>query len=243
MLPALVWSGRPQVAVAQALLHAVPSGPDLITPAVADRGRKGAGKVVGQLFGVRSGDRVDAFVMTAAGLASVTPLQAALLLAAPETAAVQGRGDLLPLTPGELAVLVQDRQVRPFAAGAGLPAVVPELLDDVSGGMCTTSEHAITTGNALPEAADALRTSSASEAGTVLADRIVVAPGGGALVRTDTGSLTLVTDLGRRHALPVAGVLSGLGYQGIEPVTVPGEFVGLLPAGPALDPELATRTQ
>ncbi len=239
VLPALVWSGRPQTAVAQALLHAIPSGEDLVTPPVPDRGRKFAGRTVGQLFGVRSGDRIDAFVLTSDGLAAVTPLQAALLLAAPETAAVQGRAELLPLTPGELAALVQDRQVRPFAAGAGLPAAVPELLDAVSGLACTTSETTFTTGNTLPEAPAALRTSSSSPAGTVLADKIVVAPGGGALVRTDTGNLTLVTDLGRRHALPVAGVLSGLGYQGVEPVTVPGEFVGLLPVGPALDPGLA----
>ncbi|GAA3237046.1 type VII secretion protein EccB [Dactylosporangium siamense] len=243
VLPALVWSGRPQVAVAQALLNAVRSGADLITPAVADRGRKVDQKVVGQLFGVRSGDRVDAFVMTGEGLASVTPLQAALLLAAPETAAVQGRGELLPLTPGELAVLVQDRQVRPFPAGADLPHAAPELLVNDVGVVCTTSANVISTSNAMPGTPGGLRTSSASPAGTVLADRIVVAPGGGALVRTDTGNLTLVTDLGRRHALPVADVLSGLGYQGVEPVTVPGEFVGLLPAGPALDPELATRTQ
>jgi type VII secretion protein EccB len=243
VLPALVWSGRPQVAVAQAFLHAVPSGADLVTPAVADRGRKVAGKVAGQVFGVRSGDRVDAFVMTGDGLASLTPLQAALLLAAPETAAVQGRGDLLPLTPGELAALVQDRQVRPFAAGTDLPAAVPQLLDGVSGAMCTTSAATITTGNSLPDMARILTTGAASATGTVLADRIVVAPGGGALVRTDTGNLTLVTDLGRRHALPVSDVLSGLGYQGVEPVTVPGEFVGLLPAGPALDPELAAHAQ
>ncbi|WP_327007014.1 type VII secretion protein EccB [Dactylosporangium sp. NBC_01737] len=240
VLPALVWSGRPQTAVAQAFLHAVPSGADLVTPAVEGRGRKVAGKVAGQLFGVRSGDRVDAFVMTADGLASVTPMQAALLLAAPETAAVQGRGELLPLTPGEFAALVHDRQVRPFPAGAGLPATVPQLLDAVSGAVCTTSEATITTGNALP---DVTRVPETSQTGTILADRIVVAPGGGALVRTDTGNLTLVTDLGRRHALPVAGVLAGLGYQGVEPVTVPGEFVGLLPVGPALDPELAAHAQ
>ncbi len=243
VLPALVWSGRPQVAVAQAFLHAVPSGADLVTPPVADRGRKVAGRVVGQLFGVRSGDRVDAFVMTGDGLASVTPLQAALLLAAPETATVQDRAELLPLTPGELSGLVQGREVRPFPSGAGLPAAPPQLLDVAFGVTCTTSANVITTSPSLPEKPDAVRTSSTSATGTVLADRIVVAPGGGALVRTDTGNLTLVTDLGRRHALPVADVLSGLGYQGVEPVTVPGEFVGLLPIGPALDPELAQRAQ
>jgi type VII secretion protein EccB len=233
ILAALVWSGRTQTTVAQAFLHAVPSGADLAVPPVADRGRKTAGGTIGQLFEVRTGDRTDAFVLTGDGLAAVTPLQAALLRAAlPEVSARS-------LTPGEFAALVQDRPVRPLASGAGLPAAVPELLDSISGAACTTSESTITTGNALPDLGVALRTSSASEAGTVLADRIVVAPGGGALIRTDTGSLTLVTDLGRRHALPDAGVLPALGYQDVQPVTVPGEFVGLLPAGPALDPQRA----
>src|SRR5262249_40134286 len=59
-LPALVWSGRPQVNAAQAFLHAVPSGTDLVTPAVPDRGRVVADSKVGQLYGVRSGNRVDA---------------------------------------------------------------------------------------------------------------------------------------------------------------------------------------
>lgn len=243
VLPALVWSARTQVPVAQAFLHAVPSGADLVTPQIADRGRKVAGGVVGQVFGVRSGDRVDTFVLTGDGLAALTPLQAALLLAAPETATVQGRSDLRPLTPGELAALVQGRQVRPLASGAGLPAQPPEVLDIVVGVMCTSTAGLITTANALPDTAHALQTSSASGTGTVLADRIVVEPGGGALVRTDTGNLTLITDLGQRHALPVAGVLPGLGYQGVEPVTVPSAFVGLLPVGPALDPARAVLAQ
>ncbi|MET7420297.1 type VII secretion protein EccB [Dactylosporangium sp. NPDC005555] len=228
ILPALVWSGRAQTPVAQAFLHAIPSGADLVVPAVEGRGRKVAGGTVGQLFEVRTGDRVDAFVLTVDGLASVTPLQAAL---------VQVKAQ--PLTPGEFAALVQDRQVRPLPSGAGMPAEVPELLDDGFGVACTTSDSTITVGNTLPELGAAPIPSSASDAGTVLADRIVVAPGGGALIRTDTGNLSLVTDLGRRHALPDAGVLAGLGYQGVEPVTVPGEFVGLLPAGPALDPQRA----
>ena len=98
----------------------MPSGADLVTPVVADRGRKVTGGMVGQLFEVRSGDRVDMFVLTGEGLASVTPLQAALRSRRPETRT---------LTPGEFAALVQARQVRPFASTAGLPAVVPELLD------------------------------------------------------------------------------------------------------------------
>ncbi|GAA0737790.1 type VII secretion protein EccB [Dactylosporangium roseum] len=244
-LPALVWSGRPQTAVAQAFLHAVPSGADLVTPTVPERGRSVAAGTVGQLFGVRTGDRVDAFLVTAGGLASVTPLQAALLLAAPETAAVQGRKDLIPLTPAEFSGLVQGRQVVPFAAdpgvGGALPADVPDLFEGRPRTVCTGQE--LTTDSVLPDLSRAVGTAAAGENGGVLADRVVVPPGNGALVRTDTGVLHLVTDVGRRHALPVVGVLPALGYQGQEPVIVPGEVVGLLPAGPALDPAAAAQPQ
>jgi type VII secretion protein EccB len=245
VLPALVWSGRPQVTVAQALLHAVPSGTDLVTPVVPDRGKTATGGKVGQLYGVRTGDRIDAFVVTVDGLASLTPLQAALLLAAPETASVQGRKDLLPLSAGEFSGLVQDKQVKPFVADPGgdgaLPANVPELLDGQPSVVCMA--EAVTVGATLPDLSRVPSTPSASSAGTVLADKIVVPPGSGALVRTDTNVLTLVTDVGRQHVLPVADVLPALGYQAQEPVKVPGELVGLLPVGPALDPDVARQAQ
>jgi len=245
VLGALVWSGRAPVAVAQALLHAIPSGTDLVTPPIANRGAVVTGGKVGQLYGVRTGDRVDAFVVTADGLASLTPLQAALLLAAPETAGVQGRKDLLPLTAGDFSALVQGRPVRPFAPDPGgegaLPAAAPDLSEAQNPRVCTSG--AVTIGATMPDLSHALVTSSASKDGAVLADRIVVPPGGGALVRTDTGVLMLVTDVGRRHALPVADVLPALGYQGEQPVSVLAELVALLPAGPALDPAAAAQAQ
>jgi hypothetical protein len=52
------------------------------------------------------------------------------------------------------------------------------------------------------------------------------------------GALSVVTDLGRRYAVPDAAVLSTLGL-GVTPVRVPANVVALLPAGPALDPEAA----
>ncbi|GAA4243477.1 type VII secretion protein EccB [Dactylosporangium darangshiense] len=242
-LPALVWSARAQVAVAQALLHAVPSGTDLVTPVVADRGRQVPGGRIGQLYGVTSGSRTDAFLVTADGLASVTPMQAALLLAAPETAAVQGGGTLLPLAPAEFSALVQGRTVKAFAPDPGgdgaLPAAPPELLDGRADQVCTGD--AVTVGSTAPDLSHALRTASATADGAVLADRVVVPPGSGALVRTETGVITLVTDLGRRHAVPAAEALSALGYGGQEPIAVPSQVVALLPAGPALDAAAAVQ--
>jgi hypothetical protein len=58
-------------------------------------------------------------------------------------------------------------------------------------------------------------------------------------VRTETGVLALVTDLGRRHAVPDPAALDALGYAGQPPVDVPSQVLALLPAGPALDPAAA----
>nr|BFE64102.1 type VII secretion protein EccB [Dactylosporangium thailandense] len=240
-LPALVWSARPRVAAAQALLHAVPSGTDLVTPAVPDRGRSVPAGRIGQLYGVSAGQRTDAFVVTADGLASVTPLQAQLLLAAPETQSLQPGGKLLPLSPAEFSALVQGRQVKAFAPDPGgdgaLPAAPPELVDSPPHAVCTAD--ALTLDPRLPDLTHALRTAAATAEGTVLADRVVIRPGSGALVRTDTGVVTLVTDLGRRHTVPVPDALGALGFGGEQPVTVPSQLVALLPAGPALDPGAA----
>jgi type VII secretion protein EccB len=240
-LPALVWSARPHVAVAQALLHAVPSGTDLVTPVVPDRGRSVAAGRIGQLYGVTAGSRTDAFVVTADGLASLTPMQAQLLLAAPETQSVQPGGRFLPLSPAEFATLVQGRAVNAFAPDPGgegaLPAVPPELLESVPHSLCTAGALAIDP--QLPDLGHALKTAAATTEGAVLADRVVVPPGTGALVRTDTGVVTLVTDLGRRHTVPVPAALGALGYGAEQPVAVPSQMVALLPAGPALDPVAA----
>jgi len=240
-LPALVWSARPLTTVAPALLHAVPTGTDLVVPPVPGRGTPTSGGRIGQLYGVTTGGRADAFILTADGLASLTPLQAQLLLAAPETQSVQPGGKLLPLSPAEFSTLVQGRRVEPFAPDPGgdaaLPAVPPELLEGRPHAVCTAD--AVTIDPKLPDLTHALRTAAATTEGTVLADRVVVPSGAGALVRTDSGVLTLVTDLGRRHTVPVPEALGALGYGAEQPVTVPGEMVALLPAGPALDPATA----
>ncbi|MEU7865430.1 type VII secretion protein EccB [Dactylosporangium sp. NPDC049140] len=240
-LPALVWSARAPVEVAQALVHAVPSGTDLATPDVADRGAPVPTGKIGQLYSVTAGQRTDAFILTADGLASLTPLQAQLLLAAPETRSVQPGGKFLPLSPAEFAALVQGRPVRAFAPDPGgdgaLPSAPPELVEGLPRAVCTAD--ALTIDPKLPDLTHTVRTAAATTEGTVLADRVLVPPGSGALVRTDSGVLTLVTDLGRRHTVPVPDALGALGYGAEQPVAVPGEMVALLPAGPALDPSAA----
>jgi ESX secretion system ATPase EccB len=81
--------------------------------------------------------------------------------------------------------------------------------------------------------------------GAVLADRIVVPPGAGALVTNlaapdaSAGGLSLVPDLGMRYSLPSVELLPVLGYGGVEVVPLPAPVLALVPAGPALDPAAA----
>jgi hypothetical protein len=97
----------------------------------------------------------------------------------------------------------------------------------------------------MPDLAGAIATRSSSTDRTVLADRIVVGSGTGAIVRseaspgTKTGSICIVTDSGRRFTVPSQDVLGSLGYAGKEPVPIPAEVVASLPEGPLLDPAAA----
>jgi hypothetical protein len=97
----------------------------------------------------------------------------------------------------------------------------------------------------LPDLSGAVATRATTARGTVLADRVVVASGTGALVTSvaapgaSPAGLFLVTDLGARYSLPSSDVIAVLGYGGVTPAVLPAEMVALLPAGPALDPAAA----
>ena len=73
------------------------------------------------------------------------------------------------------------------------------------------------------------------------ANLIDVAPGGGALVRSEAApgvggeSLYLVTDAGVKFPVPSASAASALGYRAGRAVAMPASLLGLLPTGPALD--------
>ena len=97
-----------------------------------------------------------------------------------------------------------------------------------------------------PPPADPLAaTTGRSAEGTPLADRVRVRPGWVAVVEAmpsaeaRVGTLTVVTDTGRRYPVVSPDVLATLGYGAATPVRLPGGLVARLPAGPALDPAAA----
>jgi type VII secretion protein EccB len=249
LLPSLVWN-RPPLRVAPAFVNALPAGTDLARPAVIGRGRsvaQPAGGELGQVYVVERVGGVDYFVVLADGLASLTQLQAELMLADPETATLLGQSQAMRMERSDFTRLTQGRTVPPFAADPGgdgaLPTAVPELADPPSGAVCGGTSLLVDM--PLPDLSGAVATRATTAQGTVLADRVVVASGTGALITSvaapgaSSAGLFLVTDLGMRYSLPSSDLIAVLGYGGVTPMVLPAEMVALLPAGPTLHPAAA----
>jgi hypothetical protein len=83
--------------------------------------------------------------------------------------------------------------------------------------------------------------------GGLTADAVLVPGGGGALVApttasgVSTGTTYLVTDQGVRYAVPDDKARTALGYGDMTPVRLPENLIDLVPAGPVLDVEKASR--
>jgi type VII secretion protein EccB len=241
-LTALAWSAETLTEVAPAFVNSVPAGPDLAAPPIP--GRAGPSKVdgarVGQVFveTVPGGGRQYA-VAVPDGLAAVSQLQAALLLADPATAAVQGQTGPRELSPAAFTARLVAPPLTPTGDRAP-PLAIPPLAHPRSAerGLCTTAGGGLAMDVPLDSSGIQL---TAGGGPAALADRVVVASGHGALVSSlpAPGALSLVSELGVRYPLPSADVLAMLGYQGVTPVPVPANLVALLPVGPALDPAAA----
>ena len=51
----------------------------------------------------------------------------------------------------------------------------------------------------------------------------------------ESGTVSIVTDTGRRYPIASRDLLGRLGYGGTTPRQVPAQLIALLPQGPALD--------
>lgn len=250
VLPALAWTGYRPVTVAPALLNAVPAGDDLAPMPLPDAGQPSRlpGVPVGEVFVVttQGGGRQYA-VARVGGLVDITELQADLLLTA-------GRQAMpTPLAQGRYAALPKAPDAVPAGQGA-LPGRTPRLVDPTGRAVCgrvADGAEAPQVRLADPEPmagtgvanrlTDAIGVPNRTVGGAVLADRVVVPPGGGAVVEATPapgatgGTVCVVTDTGRRYAVSGRGVLGMLGYARVRPVRLPSSVVALLPAGRALD--------
>ncbi|MER7416958.1 type VII secretion protein EccB [Micromonospora peucetia] len=246
VLAALAATRARAVPVAPALLNSLPAGADLAPlalPAEGERSTRVSGARVGDVYLVRnSGGGRQYAVALRDGLAGITELQAGLLLAR------TGQGEPEPITLGRFAALPKLPDLAPTGPTAP-PTAPPRLAVADGAGLCARvgddgDVAEVRLGVRLPDLAAAPRTAAASGGG-VRADHVVVEPGRGAVVEAvaapgaSGGSVSVVTDLGRRYVLAGGEVLGMLGYRDVRPVRLPASLVALVPAGATLDPAAA----
>jgi len=251
VLAAFTWTRQAATPVAPAVLNAVPAGPDLARIPIAGRGGRSTmeGYRVGQVLYVENQTGARQYgVVLSAGLADITQVQADLLLAAN----ADPTANATRMTQAQYASAPRAASLMP-SGEAATPAATPELAPvPAAGGPCAL----FVDGAAPPDVSVAA--SLAAGSGEILAgpaggvaglgvgvDRVVVAPGRGAVVEalagpgSPSGSISVVSDLGMRYPVPSVDVLAMLGYRGVRPQQLPASVVALLPAGRALDPAAA----
>jgi len=248
VINALGWSGQRQVPVAPALLNALPAGVDLARIPVSGAGEPSSllpGARVGDVYFVEPQGGVRQYaVLKRDGLANITELQANILVTElrqqdkPEEipqgtyANTRRSGDLLP--PGEAAP----------------PATIPKMVASESSVVCADvpddgGVRSVRIGAELPDLTNVPHTTARSPEGAGLADHVLVTPGRGVVVEAAAapgatgGAISIITDLGRRHAVVGADLLGVFGYGNVRPKRMPANLVSLVPAGPALDPAAA----
>jgi type VII secretion protein EccB len=232
------------------LLDLLPEGPPIAVPDVGRTGSAVPGLpsalVTSDVVRVGAGGTGQSFVVLADGLAPVSELTAALLVAA-------GAAEV-PVDPAGVSTAPRSR-VR-AVGDPGWPEVVPQPVGPQRDQpLCLSTTPGAPAGDApwtvrmsLPGAVLGPGEQPVYTRGPVpgVVDRVTVPRGAGALVRATTasggdGALTLVTDSGLRFAVPTPDAAVRLRYDPAAAPAVPAPFVALLPAGPALDPEAAAR--
>jgi type VII secretion protein EccB len=254
----LALSSEPWAQVGAAFVAALPDGEPIApiklagiglpSTAVPDRPRT----LVGQLFVVRtSGGGAQHYIATRTTLLPISDLQFDIQRAyRPMKAAYGGRAP----TAIELGLLSVGQAAQPptTVEEGRAPRSRPQFVAprDGLGTVCAT----FTPGAELPTVAidpemparDVMtETVKRGKAGTALADRIVITPGTAAVVEARqsdqalTGTLSLITDMGRAYSLSDPKVLTSLGYDNIQPVPVPASLIARIPQGPGLNPTAA----
>lgn len=245
----------PAVQVGTAFLDSIPQGPALRAPAVPQAGAQASVVVgdrqatVGQLLHIT--DNNQFFLVLADGVAALDPVQTALARTLPIGPNQQ---PLAPIDTTENVALALPQSSGDWTAVAkqlaGLPATTPDLVGSAAqnGGVCAVYRN----GASTPAFAVPPSTLPSVNASTVVesvpsrqgvADSIELRPGTAAVAKPADGSATIfvVADPGKKFAIASPDVLSGFGYRGVAPVSLPVELLPLIPTGPALDPNAARR--
>jgi type VII secretion protein EccB len=240
-LRALGWADRRPWPVAAAWANSVPLGPDLTPPPVPDSGDDSGLRDwrVSQL--VTDGKQWG--VVLSDGLAPITAVQALLLQTDPGAYPPVELGSAFNTLPASRQQLVD---------AGGLPSTVPDLVTPAARVCMTLPVEKTGDGVRIdPTVPPGVPVRGAPAVpGGVQADLVHVERGKGALVAAaasatappDSGTVSIVTDTGRRYPLAGRDLIARLGYTAKAPVQVPAQLVALLPQGPALDATRARRS-
>lgn len=247
---------EPQIEVGTAWLNGLPTGKDLRPIVVPGRGEPStafAGGIVGEIRFVEAAGNRQYYQVAADGIVEITQVQALILLADPAIkASVYGGA---PPAERELSAAEANQAQRlelPDPTPTDPPAVPPQMATIASEEPTICASFAadqatpeIAVEAAVEGAEDATATQQRTQDGTVLADRVLVEPGHGAIVQerasatSDVGTVYLVTDEGRRYALPSPEIQALLGYGAVVPIALPASLIARVPSGAALDPRVA----
>ncbi|MFJ8027541.1 type VII secretion protein EccB [Streptomyces sp. NPDC096311] len=257
--------------VSAAFLDALPAGPDLSPADVPGRGDTGPtigglATRIGQVFRttVPGSAQSQHYLLRRDGLVPLTNTGAALQLGDPATAEKAYDGGPASARQLEAGALKGHLAAKDAGTGssagsvAGQPESPPALADtEEDQAMCASvtpgsaSGSGVRVGIALLARSALTPVAQSATTATTRAclpvDGVVVAPGGGALVRAGNaaggavgGSRYLVTDTGVKYRVPTAGDEKALGYSDGQEVTVPSLLLSMLPTGPDLDASAAS---
>lgn len=232
------------------LLNAIPEARPLTAPDIPGAGGPSP---FPQLGGTQVGDvvRVEVsedqfFLVLAQGKQRVSPAVADLIRYD------RGKKELATVAPEDIA-RVPDAPAAARPDFGDFPAQVPRLLDaEESRNTCLTwtgqDRGPVVTASPedrLPLGSGRSATEVPGAGSGLVADRVFVEPGRGALARSvvlgqdpASGYLWLVTEHGLRYRVPTMDVARSLGL-GERATPAPEAVLGLLPIGPELDPQRA----
>lgn len=255
----LALRATPAIRVSPAVLEAIPAGKPIAPIAVPDMGKPS--KAIpsrpelrnGQLVVVGTSGGPQHYLVEPTRLRPITELQYDLQRGFASTAKAYPDAEVTGIGVGMIHVGSAQQTSLPEPAEGDPPTVRPDFAEGgVSATLCVTFDPGASVPRfaldpAMPEIDPMMATPRHTDDGVALADRVVVPPGGAAVVESmpsesaPAGTLVLVTDLGIGFPLAGRDVLQVLGYGNSEPVRLPAGVVSRVPLGSGLSHDAAMR--
>jgi len=252
VLEGLILRNETEVEVGTAWLNALPVGRALQPNPVPGLGAPSnviPGALVGEVRVVEEGGNRQYYQVATDTIVEITEVQSAILRADPLVRDTVYGGiptDAQPLPASAVSDADRVPLDPPLPTDPPVDIPDPATIASEKPTICASFESdqaapVISIEAAVDGVRDSGETQQETEAGTVLADLVVVEPGHGTIVEgraspsATTGTLYLITDEGRRYKLASADAQAFLGYQGFTPLVLPESLIARIPAGSTLD--------